>query len=1517
MKKDTRLYIGRMEVELSDGFEILYNYSIDDTTDPTAVKNGFSKTVTILGTANNNKIFGHYWNVERVVRSGSENEGIYFNASKKAPFQIMINGEVYESGYVKLDKVNNTNGLISYECTLFGDIGSFFTNLSTNSNTGDKLKLSDLDYYDGGSDEFNFVVSADTVYDAWNCLKEGWQGKWQHINFMPAYNGLPDDFDSNKVVMNLSGTALQQTDETGLFKTRDSVVLADLPQEMTEWEMRDLRSYLQRPVVRMKSIISACCDPTQNGGYEVDLDPDFFSSGNPYYEKTWLTLPVLKNLEYSNEEQVLVGSTLIGMTTTGSVDSMMYQDLKFSLGDYGNTTPSKITVGANIFVNNPLRDLNTEIDPWAIILQQIQAPYTSFMWFWRKRGDYYHTGWACFGSLFVQLIAMNGETVVGASQAYNLTSPIRHNGKLYFGNNKHYSADKQFKPYMNKPIYDVLGEFHDDGFHRENSNTPVELYFTIDGLNSPVSQLKIVYWWGASDDKIKHFERAALFSDWEENSWIDIGGPEPGGMWMRDCWNLTAGIKYTDLKAVMGASLGRTGTQVTKAMLLNTEASPCEYLLSYCKMFGLYFRKDVNNNKIQILTRKNFYKRDEVVNLNDYIDRSKEIKMNPVAMTSKWYEFSQEKDETEWQQKYLEARGIEYGIKLLNTGYEFNVEKKELLKDSVIRSGIEGLERSKFFNAYNNDNTLRTWMGMGLHYNLYLGSSAMSVDVPITIDSTSLPINEGEGMKYYDLFPKLQFHDKGGEPTDGNNVLVFFSGFKSVTTGRTNPLSYYITDDNMYQTLLNDGTPCWFFTPSEYVGDTRMAIKIDNLPVFERYLTNEGSTKVDKSLDFGTAQELYVPNYSLTESACVYYSYWKQYIEDVCDPDTKILECYVRVDGKVNDDWLRRFYWFDNARWRLEKVVDWSVGGEGTTKMVFVKTQDIEDYTSMTEGDIVKIRLTASKYRIAKGGETINLYVECDDNVSWKLLAPKGVVLSTTDGVGSTTVSATFPANDGDEYRYYYYTANAETATGNLTVQQEYGGDVEFTVKPDAIIVPSSGGTVLVDFLWKNQGDDYVETMTVFNGRFTASADLTTRRTENKGIITFNAVDDYRLSADFLRFTSHNGVQRNVEVIYVPSSISFETSGGTTCVGLPATGAVVENLPYWVTTGSSHHYEICFTAIANSGASRTGTTTIILPNGSKTSTEFSQGSGEIDFAVDPDNLYFPASGGTKYINITASNSRDWWYTEYSGAWWSLSSTVGRGNGMVAVTVGENTESTRSNYARFSAYGFTDRVYITQVGSDTTGLTVSISPVRTYMAGSGGTIRYTITVDGNLDGMFVTAYGSNSDLQVGEVKMSGNTGTVDVVVLPNRGEYEREHRVNININNPSYTTTAETTAYITQAVDTPYLRVSPSAFTLNAGGGRQSISINTNQSPIDVTTTSPWITLEQVSVALWNISAGLNTGETRTGTVTVTAGDLSETVTVTQGGDGAELSVSPSTIVFDVMGGTATITITSNTNWTIE
>lgn len=84
-----------------------------------------------------------------------------------------------------------------------------------------------------------------------------------------------------------------------------------------------------------------------------------------------------------------------------------------------------------------------------------------------------------------------------------------------------------------------------------------------------------------------------------------------------------------------------SGTKITKERLLSTKNTPCDYLLSYAKMFGLYFYYDSTevaddpekypSGVVHIMDRDTFYT-DEVVDLSKMIDWDKKIEITPPSL---------------------------------------------------------------------------------------------------------------------------------------------------------------------------------------------------------------------------------------------------------------------------------------------------------------------------------------------------------------------------------------------------------------------------------------------------------------------------------------------------------------------------------------------------------------------------------------------------------------------------------------------------------------------------------------------------------------------------------------------------------------------------------------------------------------------------------------------------------------------------------------------------------------------
>ena len=1489
--KDLHLYIGNREVEFHSNPEILYTYQTDELNNPTIVKNSFSKTITIYGSSANNQLFGHFWNVERLQVNGGDGSGVYFNASKKMPFALYIGNEIYEQGYVKLDEVRRVDGNYEYDITLFGGLGDFFYNLSINDD-GNEMKLSDLAF----GENIDFTININTVKEAWTALENGTNGKWQTINFMPAYNGLPDDFDSDKIIINTKGTNLTKAkaEDGKNYKTKNDYVLGTLPDEMTEWETRDLRSYLQRPCIRMKEVVKACCDPVNNGGYEVVLDSDFFNENNPYWEKTWLTLPMIQALEYDSGEQTLEGAKLIASETTGDTEGYMYQDLNFDMGEYPNSVPSNISLKATIDIN-------------------LKYENTSYIWFWNWNGNSYHSGWWCVGSLFCQLLAFNGDKVVGASQVYNLTTPIRHNGKLYYGDNADYDGGHKYTPYMGKPITNILGTFKSNGFTRENASTPAVLHFVISGLTTNVTSVKMCYYWGASKDKIKKASRAFyLFDRTYSNGWVSQAYNSHYSTNPADA-NMV--IKTSNLKAVLGGTIGRTGTEVTKSLILNTEASPADYLLSYCKMFGLYFTKDVYENKIYIETRKSFYNRDEVINLEELVDYSKGVNISPIAFDTKWVQFSQEKDETQFSSNYLTTKGIDYGCKVLNTGYEFNSEKKELLEDNVIKSGIEGLERSKYFVAYNNDDKVRPWFGYGLKYNLYNRDDTIEVNGTNAAGSNIMGINEGEGMKYYDLFPKLQFHDAENSPTDGNNCLVFFSGVKDLSNGRTNPINYYLTDDCYWQSELNEGTPCWFFTTSDTdVYEKPAARKINSIPVFERYLTDSNGGRVKKSLDFGSPQELFIPSYSITDEVNIYNNFWKTYLEDLYDINTRVLTAWVRIVGQPNPNWLRKFYWFENAIWRINKITDWNVGSYDTTKVEFVKVQNVGDYTSITQTKSNIIKLMASKYNVSPNGERVTLDLTTLNEGSWFIKgSDNGLIFSKANGTGSQQFSVTIPQTKtpATNTPYYITAVDDEGNMSNITINQGYNGETQLTVKPTNLIVPSIGGLYDIDFEWINQGNNNIENCSVsgdikvevvvegFDG------DLTVKEnTENNNI------------SGKVRFYNSN-FDAEIGIDQFAERVDFTNDGGSVdMIFNYNSNLTFLNLPYWLSVSKVSDMEYRLTAIPNYYESaRQGTITV--SNGANTADfrafqEVGEAPAQETPKISPNSLYFNAEGGTQYLSINIPNT---WVITEGLDWITLNMNNGDGNSIVGVIAAANEGNTRSGIikVRDVVSGTEYDVYVTQIGTASTR-TFTINPTTKNAPTDGGTYTVTINYE-NRNGDYVGVSGEGVTWT--DLKWLGDVATTTVTV-PNNTTHSNK------VFNITFTSSIRNaTLTINQEGLDETLTIDKTMIGSDMNGDSNIVSVDSNV-PWYTETSVDWITVNPSSgegkMDVSIITDKNPTVEDRTGYVyfkSVETNAILGTIKVTQGKLVEVISINPSSIVFNAEGGTATFTVMSNTTWTIS
>ena len=324
MRRRIDLYIAGTLADLSDQSFVLFNYAFADIQDPTVVKNEWSQQVTLPGTPTNNRIFDHYYRPDRITGPG-------FNALKKTSFVIYADtGEILQQGYCRLDEVSRAGRIVTgYKVTLFGGLGSFFYGLSYRDD-GEKMTLADLDYLGTANPatELDFNILAANITAAWARLQNSpieTTNIWDVINFAPCYEGIPEgDFDADKVFG--TGFGIGLTAPAG-YTFKNYATIVKLPEKVDMWAVKDLRSYLQRPVVSMRGILAGIARKASENGYTFD----YSDIPAAEYETLWKTLPDIPSLGTFRK---ITGDLTVSLSPSPGTDTLVGDWVLAGLGSY-------------------------------------------------------------------------------------------------------------------------------------------------------------------------------------------------------------------------------------------------------------------------------------------------------------------------------------------------------------------------------------------------------------------------------------------------------------------------------------------------------------------------------------------------------------------------------------------------------------------------------------------------------------------------------------------------------------------------------------------------------------------------------------------------------------------------------------------------------------------------------------------------------------------------------------------------------------------------------------------------------------------------------------------------------------------------------------------------------------------------------------------------------------------------------------------------------------------------------
>ena len=906
--RNIRLYIGGIRADLDSKVNLPFTFETSKADMPTAVKNSYSKTISLPATENNRTLFGGLWHLDSMVLNAGRGIGNQFNPLKKVDFLLFSDEMVIERGYCQLNTIERKGRSYTFNISLFGGLGEFFYNLAYDSE-GESRSMASLDF---GAD-LGFTINAAKVQAVWDDLLNG---NFPTIAFVPMHNGVPDSIDADKALISGGGLPASVVDGGATYGAKDGYLLAKLNRKYTEWEIRDLRSYLQRPALRLKDFILACANPANNGGWTLNLDDRFFNLQNPYYTHTYILMPQL-NVEEETEDICDDGAV-------GTVTEQMTQEV---ITDVLTPASSCMTI-----VGNEVDMSGVASNAYLTLNIPVQAKILNLA----NSGDLFlsvrGTAKTYLPSLCFQAVAYDdNNSVLATSNRYVLLSKNHRNeipsDDQAVGNLLPTKTVTCSDAQITGCFKYISGEYV---FTQDETNAK-EFILQIERIPRPSTVNKKVH----IEITFSRTEKWQSWLGWTSSS-IRLNKQRRGNA-SSAVYSASANLRLSvntgqmnSLKLVEPTQYASDSYVSQQALMESMDCTPLDLLLSITKSFGLMWLQDNKSKTLSLLTRGRYYN-GEVRDIHERIDYSKSMKVLPVTAESNLYTLENEYPETTLSQKYEQEYGRVYGGVKLNVGYDFTQKAVEMMDKVKLKGLVDGaLNGTGYWEYFKSSNAIIPAIAEGLKLTYYYDHDGetdtkdveynlFSVDALNKMSSPALGVaskNEDGEESSVDIAP----------------ALVFFTGIRLED-------NFALSDDVSAMATLNNN-PCWIwkrpFLPAR-------------VPLFRRVAEFSGEVY---SLDFGTPKEkYYTSEFSLAPEQALFARFWEDYLTDLLSRDTKKVTCNVIFPPHLDmREEMRCFYLFDRSLWVLNKVTDYDPSKTESVKCEFIRVLSAEAYHTNGQG---------------------------------------------------------------------------------------------------------------------------------------------------------------------------------------------------------------------------------------------------------------------------------------------------------------------------------------------------------------------------------------------------------------------------------------------------------------------------------------------------------------------------------------------------------------------------------------
>lgn len=1384
------LYIGNKRVDITDDSLIQMNYIREELGNPATIRNEYSQQVTLPSTAQNNLIFDEFFRLDRMTRATG------FNALQRTPFSIYNEtGDILVSGYCKLDKVQYKGEQVySYSVSLYGALGGYFYDLSYLPD-GNAMTLGDLTYQtsegvDWKPNDETIALKANNILQVWDAITTQsmfGDDPWYNIlNFAPAYNGIPQDFDAKKALVTggFYKDIVSKGDDDKPHPSSGNAYLVTMASDKTADEVRDYRAYLQRPVLSITAFIDALVN---RGGFFATAE-----ARARLDDGLWVTLPLpARAVDYDNyslrgifSKSMTPADLLISLAKCFGLVFLTEQDtIVLMTREEFYAGGSRIDLESR--VNKPsIASKPNGIDAkWYIFKDEVKGAFADS---YNERygrdyaGQKVNTGWEFDSSSKVVTshktrgaaqVLMQSRAFVSLYNALGTYFPtIPFESVSFQGFNSAGTESKTVSLPIDNPVYANSIWYNDEFQYYDITDKPqfcdkdgkpidgdgVLLHYN--GYKTMPTDSKC--WWRLSNDdqtlydllnegkpcyELRQYEGVLipsmpLFSRWSDTNldWgipAEIGIPAvavPADTLYERFWKRHITEIYDKDALVVSAQVNLRGMQVSQSLLRN------EYWFD-----GSLWRlnKIVNHSlTTQGLTECEFIR---IVDIDEQGRDSISLAITEISVT----------EEEQTASAFVKATA---GWKVLSSPTWCSAFSQQRGDASLSYTEVT-------FTVAENEGETRT-------------------------GRIVFVLEDGTAQAY------LRVTQEGsGTPIPTGNIAVFKSGstdnFETVSASAGSIAPEIVSTDAWTATTQDS----WLWSDSARTSHNWSGTAASvRTPIAVYFSANTGATR-QGSITFTNTDTGETCIYIITQEAGSSPSptgYARGYAHNTSDNYVTLLasDDYTIMDVNASGAWTATtsanwiwsnasrtsHNWSGNAGTRIENWITVDENTGATRRGVITLTHTATGNTATFEITQQGSGVSPSFYLLPSGTLNVeanktSVNIEVVSNTSWRLTAGSGVLIdgvAVKTGTGNAYLTMTFSANTSPSPKSNTLSAtttDGSSITDSLSVVQEGVEAKYFFLSPHGtrnVEASSTGITVQVtsNTSWRIDCGTGVKIDGSSSKTGTGNATLAMTFSANEG----DTPKSNTLSA---RTTSGTTITDSLEVIQSAvtpepprqtfltlseQSLSFPIGGGDTTIVLTSSEdwSIEGTIPSWITvspsSGTATNGVLLNIHIAFAMSERSETLYFVNDDGEEQELEIYQGYNPM--SVSPSSLNLSASEQTQSVELTCT--LDWSVDESQlPSWMSVSPMSGTGDETLLVSVDENTgELPRSGMVKVNGQGEFASVSVTQAAGRQE-LSIAWQEESPQTMGQGETLvlhivtnarTYTIDKLGSIDGKWTVS-----------------------------------------------------------------------------------------------------------------------------------------------------------------------------------